>query len=166
VSLLEPVLLLGDDGSLELLDPCFLVFFDDEPEVLVSSEVLLEPVEPLVPDGDEPLEPLMPDEDEPLEPVPLPELSEDPVDEPLVLPEPLLPVPVVPLELEGLELLPLLEGELVLELSLGDVLLELLLGEDELLLDPVPLLPLEPADMMSSFFTLSVSPEPAKLART
>ena len=79
-------------------------------------------------------------------------------------------------ELWSLLLLPLLElGELV-ELELLGELLELeLLGElllDEELLSlllPVELLPEEPvwpADMMSSFFTLSVSPDPEKLART
>jgi hypothetical protein len=49
------------------------------------------------------LDPLMPlfelPEDEPLVPVPLPELSDDDGEdeEPLMLPEPVLPVPVVPL---------------------------------------------------------------------
>jgi hypothetical protein len=83
----------------------------------------------------------------------------------------LLPVP-----LELVSLLPeLVLGELLLEDELGELLLDEELGElvleEELLslLLPVELLPEEPvwpADMMSSFFTLSVSPEPEKLART
>ena len=93
-------------------------------------------------------EPLIPDE---LVPVPLPERESEPVALPLVLPEPVLPVPVVSL----LDPVPELDG-LALELEL-DGLLELELDLSELA---------APVDMMSIFWTLSASPEPEKLART
>jgi hypothetical protein len=91
--------------------------------------------------------------------------DEEPLLEPLIpedvsleLPaEPLIPDGLLPVEDDPLVPVPLPERES----ELPDVLLpevpELLLPE----LDPV-----EPDDMMSSFFTLSVSPEPEKLART
>jgi hypothetical protein len=106
-------------------------------------------------------EPLIPDE---LVPVPLPERESEPVALPLVLPEPVLPVPVVSLldpvpELDGLALELELDGLLELELEL-EGLVEL----DELELDLSELA--APVDMMSIFWTLSASPEPEKLART
>ena len=140
----------------------FLLFLLDE---LSSAGELLELDEPLLMPEEvslelEPVEPLIPDEEEPLVPVPLPDRVSEPVDELPVLPEPVLPVPVVLDDPDGLEL----------ELLPGDALLP----DAPLLLDPLPdepellpeLEPVWPADMMSSFFTLSVSPEPEKLART
>ena len=145
---------------------CFLVV------VVVVLEVSLEPdpVDPLMPLGEldeELLSPLIPLE-EPLLPVPVPLLVPDPIDDPPMLPEPLEPVPV---EVPGALPVPLEVSEPVDELPVPiDELPELELLEG--LLDPVDELPdwsellAAPFVMMSSVWTLSVSPEPEKLART
>ncbi|MFL5300574.1 MAG: hypothetical protein ACJ79R_09565 [Anaeromyxobacteraceae bacterium] len=146
----------------------FLSFFDfdfDDDPLMSSEEDDEEPDEPI---DEEPLEEGSLAEELPLlleplipVPVPLPERESDPVAPPLMLPDPVLPVPVVSLldpvpELEGLDVLEL-DG---LELELDPEGLEL----DELELDLSD--PAAPADMMSIFWTLSASPEPEKLART